>query len=456
MQDPVVSKIASHVERVGAHGVPAAARSAAITFIADTLAVGIAGLSAPWRREILDMLSSIGGPDESTVFGSGERLPLVHAAMLNAYQIHNQEFDCVHETAVVHPMAAVLPVLLGWAEKEGGIPGALLIRATAVAVDVSVTLGLCSRAAMRFFRPANASGFGATVGLAMLAGLDIERLADAIGIYYGQCSGTMQAHAEATPQLAMQMGFAARSAVTAVELARRGMPGPRAPISGEFGYFALYEGAVDPAPFDELGRSWRIAELSCKPFPSGRATHGGIDALQRLIAEEGVTAERVIGCRFRVPPLTARLIQRPITQSMTPNYARLCLQYVGAVCLRRGTVGLQDFAAEALTDPQTLALASRLQVVEDGNADPNALLPQRVEVDLTDGRTVAGSVDTVLGGPARPLAPDAMRRKFEVCWHSVRELPLDQSAALWDAISALETLEDVRVLAILSCSPRDR
>src|SRR5262249_4507782 len=40
--------------------------------------------------------------------------------------------------------------------------GALLIRATAVAVDVAVTLGLCSRAAMRFFRPANASGFGAT------------------------------------------------------------------------------------------------------------------------------------------------------------------------------------------------------------------------------------------------------------------------------------------------------
>src|SRR5437763_1975186 len=99
MQDPVVSKIASHVERVGAHGVPAAARSAAITFIADTLAVGIAGLSAPWRREILDMLSSIGGPDESTVFGSGERLPLVHAAMLNAYQIHNQEFARVPRSA---------------------------------------------------------------------------------------------------------------------------------------------------------------------------------------------------------------------------------------------------------------------------------------------------------------------------------------------------------------------
>ena len=211
-------------------------------------------------------------------------------------------------------------------------------------------------------------------------------------------SGTVQAHAEGTPQLAMQMGFAARSAVTAVELARRGMPGPHAPITGEFGYFTLFEGVADAAPFDELGHSWRITELSSKPFPSGRATHGGIDALQRLMTEEGVTDEQVIACRFCVPPLTARLIGRPITKLTTPNYARLCLQYVGAVCLRRGTLGLDDFTAEALGDPKTLALARRLQVVEDDNPDPNALLPQRVEIDLAEGRTVGGD-------PRQPGAP---------------------------------------------------
>jgi hypothetical protein len=43
-----------------------------------------------------------------------------------------------------------------------------------------------------------------------------------------------------------------------------------------------------------------------------------------------------------------------------------------------GTLGLDDFTAEALGDPQTFALAHRLQVVEDDNPDPNALLPQRV------------------------------------------------------------------------------
>jgi len=443
-----------HVERVGAHGVPAAARSAAMAFIADGFAVGIAGLTAPWRGEILDLLMGVGGVAESTVFGSGERLPLMHAVMLNAYQIHAQEFDCVHEGAVVHPMAAALPALIGWAERDGGISGALLIRALVVAVDIAATLGLCSRAPMRFFRPANASGFGATVGLAMLAGLDPARLRDAIGIYYGQCSGTMQAHAEGTPQLAMQMGFAARSAVTAVELARRGMPGPHAPISGEFGYFALFEGMADVAPFDELGHSWRIAELSHKPFPSGRATHGGIDALQRLMAEGSVTAERVVAVRFRVPPLTARLINRPVTESMTPGYARLCLQYVGAICLRRGTVGLDDFTAAALTDPQTLALARRLQIIEAGNPDPNALVPQRVEIDLAGGRTIACSVDAVLGSPARPLAADAVRAKFETCWRAVAQLRPEHGVDLWNAVTALEALEDVGVLAALAAPSR--
>jgi aconitate decarboxylase len=450
LHDPVVDKILAHVERIGEHGAPEAARAAAKAFIADTLAVAVAGAGALWRCEILDMLAASGGTSEAAVWGGGERLPLAGAAMLNAYQIHSQEFDCVHEAAVVHPMATALPALLGWAEREGGVSGARLLRAVVVAVDVAATLGVCSRAPMRFFRPANAGGFGATVGLAMLAGLDPDELRSAIGIYYGQCAGTMQAHAEASPQLAMQMGFAARNAVTAVELARRGMPGPRAPLSGEFGYFALFDGTVDPAPFDRLGHAWRVTELSHKPFPSGRATHGGIDALQRLIEADGVTANRVVAGRFRVPPLTARLVGRPALVDMSAAYARLCLPYVGAVCLRRGGVGLEDFSAAALADSETLALARRLRVVVDANPDPNALTPQRVELDLAEGRTVVCSVTSVLGSPTRPLASAAARAKFDACWRTVPHLPPQRATALWNAIETLEALEDVRVLGTMA------
>ncbi len=70
MQDAVVDKIVAHVERVGVHGVPAAARSAARAFLADTLAVGVAGVSTPWRGEVLDMLAGSGGVAEATVWAA--------------------------------------------------------------------------------------------------------------------------------------------------------------------------------------------------------------------------------------------------------------------------------------------------------------------------------------------------------------------------------------------------
>jgi len=441
MTDPVVDKIVAHLARVAAGAVPDAARSAAKLFIADTLAVGIAGARAPWRREVLDMAS--GGPAEATVWGSGERLPLAAAATVNAFQVHSLEFDPVHEAAVVHPLAAVLAASLGWAEREGGISGDKLIRAVIAGADVAVTLGLCSRAPMRFFRPANCSGFGAVAALAVLAGLDETQTRDALGIYYGQCAGTMQAHVEASPQLAMQMGFAARNAIAAVELARRGMPGPRAPISGEFGYFALFDGKADPAPFDELGRAWRICELSHKSYPSGRATHGGIDGLQRLIGMHGVTADQVRAGRVIVPPLTHRLVGRAPTPGMTVAYARLCLAYCGAVCLQRGTLGLADFTAESLADPATLALAAQLTVIADANPDPNALAPVRVELDLADGRTIACDIAAVLGSPARPLSPAAARAKFTAC---------GAADALWDAAASLEKWEYAAAVARLAAT----
>ena len=444
MNDPVVDKIVGHLARVAAGEVPETACAAAKIFIADMLAAGIAGRNAPWRGEVLD--AARGGPAEATVWGGGGKLPLAAAAMVNGFQVHSQEFDPVHEAAVVHPLAAVLAGTLGWAEREanngrGRVTGEMLLRAAIVGADVAATLGLCSRAPMRFFRPANCSGFGAVAALALVANLDETQTRDAFGIYYGQCAGTMQAHIEASPQLAMQMGFAARNAVAAVELARRGMPGPRAPISGPFGYFALFDGAADPAPFDELGRAWRIAELSHKPFPSGRATHGGIDGVQRLVAAHGIAAAQVKAGRFLVPPLTHRLVGRRPGPNMTVAHARLCLSYCGAVTVQRGSVGLGDFTADALADKDTLALADRLAVITDSNPDPNALHPIRVQLDLADGRTVDCDVADIIGSPARPLSPEAARAKFAAC---------GGSGELWDAVTSLEALEDAAVLARLA------
>ena len=107
-----------------------------------------------------------------------------------------------------------------------------------------------------------------------------------------------------------------------------------------------------------------------------------------------------------------------------------------------------------MADPVTLALARRLTIIEDDNRDPNALSPQRVELDLAEGRTVACDVGEVLGGPERPLSVVAAREKFDACWRSASGLAAEQGTTLWDAVSALDSLDDVRSLPPLAAPRR--
>ena len=86
--------------------------AAAKTFILDTLGVGVAGSTGPRVTELIATLASWGERADATVWVDGRKLPAVQAAIANAYQIHSLEWDCVHEPAVVHPMATLFSALL--------------------------------------------------------------------------------------------------------------------------------------------------------------------------------------------------------------------------------------------------------------------------------------------------------------------------------------------------------
>src|SRR6185312_11321247 len=123
----------------------------------------------------------------------------------NGFQAHCQEYDCVHEPAVLHPMATLLSAALAWADREGGVSGADLLVAVAVGVDVAAGLGVAAKSGLRFFRPATSGGFGAAAALGRLARLPEDEIAGLFGLQLAQASGTMQAHVEGNIALPMQV-----------------------------------------------------------------------------------------------------------------------------------------------------------------------------------------------------------------------------------------------------------
>jgi 2-methylcitrate dehydratase PrpD len=449
-----IDALLDHVLETDYDRLPTEAVDAAKAFILDTIGVGISGSNHPRLGEVKRAVSGWGAGRDARVWATGEWLPACSAVLVNAYQVHNQEYDSLHDRCVVHAPATILPALLAYAERHGGVRGRDLIVALAVGIDVAAFIGMAQGAPMRFFRPAMCGALGAIAALTKLARFDRERMHNAFGIMYSQLSGTMQAHTEGSPTLALQIGFNARAVVTAFDLAAQGFTGPKDILEGRFGYFALFDGEADwSAGSADLGRVFQVTRMSHKPFPTGRAAHGGIDGVLTLQARHGFTADDVARVRISAPPLIVHLVGRPAKPGMEVGYAKLCIGYVVATALLTGSVGVADFTAERLADPRRLALAQRVELAANDIIDANALAPQSVEVALKDGAVYSVDLPAVLGHPDRPLGRAEQLKKFEACCRSA-STTFDPAvvAQLVTAIDRLDTIDDVRSILDLIVS----
>ena len=310
--DPI-HRFARHVAGARHDALPPDVVLAVKTFVLDTLGVGVAGSGDPLSARIAAAVAGWGTADEATVWGSGQRFPAQSAAFVNAFQVHCLEYDSVHEGAVVHAMATLLPAVAALAERRGGVTGRDLIAAVATGVDVAAALGLAAKGGMTFFRPATAGAFGAVAALGSVERLAPDALVNVFGIVGGHACGTMQAHTEGSRLLPAQIAFNARGALTALDLAAAGLAGPQEVLEGPFGYFRLFESGVwDLGPvLADLGRVWQITRVSHKPFPSGRATHAAIDGVLQLKRQHGFAAGEVASVCATVPPLIQQLVGRP-------------------------------------------------------------------------------------------------------------------------------------------------
>ncbi len=426
-------------------------------FVLDTYACALAGSTGPSADEALAAAKLWGTGDGARVWARPDRLPPTSAAVVNAYQIHCLEFDCVHEGGVLHPMSTLMAATMAEVDRQASlgtkINGEDLIEAIALGIDVSCSIATASNAPMRFFRPALTGGFGATTAVAKLRGFDGPALHNALGLYYGQAGGNMQAHIEGSRLLGLQVGFGARNALVACDLAEAGIEGPKDFLTGMYGYLVLMEGDYDVEPaLTQWGQVFRMAEVGHKPFPSGRLTHFAVDALQQMTQEHGFGADDVQSVECRVPPLANRLVGRPDIDNPQPNYAKLCLGYVCATTLIKGTVDQRDFQPEALSNGVTHDLAQQVAVIEDGNPDVNAFGPQTISVTLKDGTVHSKTIENAIGDPCNPLPRDRQLEKFWTCWTAASSpLPRENGEALVALIDTLETVDDAAQLTALAC-----
>ncbi|MCU0892420.1 MAG: MmgE/PrpD family protein [Sandarakinorhabdus sp.] len=399
-----MSAVAALIDYAGvAHRLPDDVAAVARHFLADTLAVGAAGHDAPGAAAMLAVARAMGQGTEARLLGTAERMPAQAAAFVNGYRIHCLEWDAVHEPAVVHAMSVVTAALGAAIDRRGGVPADDALVALAVGVEVAAGLGDAATSPLRFFRPATAGLLGAALAVARIDGAP---LLPALGLAYSSVAGTMQAHVEGSLALPFQIANAARAAVLASDLAKAGFPAPADVLDGPFGYFNLIDAGDSGALVADLGQRWRIAELSVKPYPSGRASHAALGVLAEFAGQDVVAVE--LAC----PPLIRRLVGRAMEPGMTPSWARLCLPFLAGLMRRDGRIDPRCFTPAQFADPALSDFARHLRLVDDGNPDPNALFPQAITLSFADGHTVTRAIPATLGSPDAPLSPAQTKAKL--------------------------------------------
>jgi 2-methylcitrate dehydratase PrpD len=426
VRDPIESFL-DLIENTRYKDLPEEAVAAATVFFMDTVGVACAGRLAPGLEALIQGSQAwVGQVGRGPHLWNSERASTEPvAALVNGYQCHALEYDCVYEPGVILPAAPIFAALMVRAQtlaQAGRAPsGADLIHAFTVAVEVSTTLGAATRSGMFFFRPSTTGTFAALAAIACLDPLPREQLRYAFGIAYSQMCGPMQAHEEGSMMLAMQMGFAARNAIQAHDMARMGLTAPVQLLAGRFGFFHNFEhgGDIEQA-LQEMAKPWKVTRLSHKPFPSGRVTHGVIHAMRQLRKSLAIgpdnALDKIRAIEVSLPPLGMRLVGRPMIHHPPANYARLCIPFVAAAEVFFGSVDPSTFTSAHLQHEGVEALARRVHTQQFEHPNPNAFYPQKIKIVLGDGSEMSQDIPHAWGHPDMPLTAEEREDKFRLCW----------------------------------------
>jgi 2-methylcitrate dehydratase PrpD len=250
----------------------------------------------------------------------------------------------------------------------------------------------------------------------------------------------------------LHTGKSSYAGVLSAYLAREGFTGATKILEGEKGFCRAMVAEPHLEKLTEgLGLGFKIDDNSFKPYPCCKHSHASLYALQVLQKENKFTAADVAKVEVLVNSITDSLINNPNPQ--TVYGCKFSLQYCDASMLIYGNVGIEQFSAQAMANPETRALMQKIEVRRDPeiqqvyDTDPSKLAT-KVIVTLKDGRKLEKEVDYPKGDPACPMTWEDSVAKFTALAEPV--YGKEKTAKLCALIDKLDEVKDFRT-ALRSC-----
>jgi 2-methylcitrate dehydratase PrpD len=322
--------VAQFVSATTYASIPAQVRESARQVIADTIAVMLAAAGSDVVAALHEYLRRNPAPGPAPVIGWPARVTPEIAAMINGTLGHALDYDESTSLYPAHPSGPILAALLS-CQEPAVLDGQTLLTAyvTGFQAGGQIARGI---GLGHYLRGWHATGtlalFAAVVAVAKARAFAEDDICTALGIAASLSAGMTRNFGTMTKPL--HPGWAARSALVAVELAAAGWTANQQILEVSRGYLALYgDERSDPAAVaPEHPVPWIFISpgVALKKYPCCYATHRAIDAVLALRAELG--AGQITGLTCRVPP--GGLNQLPYTRPATALEGKFSAPYACA------------------------------------------------------------------------------------------------------------------------------
>lgn len=415
----------------------------------DFLSCAFEARDLPTSRQAIAVAAKL--TSGSAIVGSEIVTSAADASFANATLGHGLVREDMHAGSIAHHGVVIWPVLLALAQRTP-VSGARLLCAAAVGYEVGGRVGraLMSTALARLFRPTGILGplAGAMAG-SVLLGLDEDASVAALALAANTSSGLNQWPHEGGSDMYFHPGFAARSAVTAIELAEAGAQASEHIMEGPAGLFAAFGRVRSPdaiALFPEGNEE--ILAVYNKPVPACNFAQTACQAAIR-VAQEIDSVAAIDAITVHLPDAA---IDYPGCDFSGPYrhalQAKMSIQYGVAAALVRKSVAEENY--RRLDDPSVLRLAALMHLKRD--ADFTTAFPAaqgaEVEVGLSTGARISRRISDVVAATESEI-----RARFRAAASEV--IGMERADAVEEMVDGLERFAHAGRLAEL-CTPAGR
>lgn len=448
--DTVAQRLAAQAAAFVARPLPREVADKAKTCLLDFLCCAIESRDLDTSRQAHAIARRL--PGGAAVVGTDLTASPHDAAFANAVMGHGLVREDMHVASIGHHGVVVWPALLALAQ-EKTVDGARLLAAAVIGYEAAARIGsaLFDAELARLFRPTGlASPVGTALAGACLIGLDDNAAVRAMALAANTSSGLNQWPRSGGGDMYFHPGFAARNAVTAVELAAAGAHASADIIEGEAGLIAAFRRKpprTDIALFAD-GRAEIMAVFN-KPAPACNFAQTPCQAALRIAQELGPRRRAIRAVAIRASEGAVRYpgcdYAGPFDR---PLQAKMSIQYGVAAALANAALEEANYRLPASAEIGRLLAVTTLSADRDFTAAYPAKQGAVVEVTLTDGTRLERRLDDVVAaGPAEVRA--RFRRAAAAALGNAAANDIEQR------VDALESLPDAGIVAAL-CAVRTR